>query len=312
MRGVLQRAQKKHRHVITAVDHMSFSIEEGEFVGFLGPNGAGKTTTLKMLSGILYPTSGLVTVMGYVPCERKESYQKQFALVMGQKNQLLWDLPALDSFRLQEAIYGIEKNTCRSTINELSELLQVREVLSVPTRKLSLGERMKCELIMALLHRPRVLFLDEPTIGLDVVSQQNIRSFIREYNKTNNTTIVLTSHYMDDVEALCRRVIIIAQGKKMYDGSLSDLIQRHTVTKLLTMTFRTPVEELVLERFGTIRMSTALGCTLEVPRDQHLQVASDVLKHLPVDDLTIDEIPIEEIVRSLYRTWEERETHLSS
>ncbi len=308
LRGIMQRARKQHRRQVTAVDHMSFSIEEGELVGFLGPNGAGKTTTLKMLSGILHPTSGDVEVLGYTPWQRNKQYQRQFALVMGQKNQLLWDLPALDSFTLQRAIYGINRNTYASTIQELAELLEVTHVLTTPVRLLSLGERMKCELIAALLHHPRVLFLDEPTIGLDVVSQQNIRSFIRDHNHKQQTTIILTSHYMDDVEALCNRVIIIAHGKKMYDGSLANLIQQYTSSKLLTMTFRTAVERGVLERFGTIRSATPLGCTLEVQRDKHLRIASEVLQHLPVEDLTIDEIPIEEIVRSLYHVWQKGES----
>ncbi|MEK7623660.1 MAG: ABC transporter ATP-binding protein, partial [Patescibacteria group bacterium] len=210
-----------------AVKDVSFTIDEGEFVGFLGPNGAGKTTTLKMLSGIIYPTTGTASVLGYTPWKRQPVFQKQFALVMGQKNQLWWDLPAMESFLLNKEIYEVPEKQFRATLDELTELLDIGKLLDIPVRKLSLGERMKCELVAALLHSPKVLFLDEPTIGLDVVSQHNIRQFLKTYNKEKKTTIILTSHYMEDVEALCERVVIINHGALMYDGSLQQLLDKY-------------------------------------------------------------------------------------
>ena len=221
-----------------AVKKVSFSIDEGELVGFLGPNGAGKTTTLKMLSGILYPTSGEATVLGYTPWKRQSAFQKQFALVMGQKNQLWWDLPAMESFLLNKEIYEVPEKQFRATLDELTTLLDIEKLLDVPVRKLSLGERMKCELVAALLHSPKVLFLDEPTIGLDVVSQHNIRQFLKSYNKEKKTTIILTSHYMEDVEALCERVVIVNHGIIMYDGALQKLVDTHINHKILDVTTR--------------------------------------------------------------------------
>ena len=203
-----------------AADHISFSIKEGEFVGFLGPNGAGKTTTLKMLSGLIYPTSGRASVAGFDPSKRENEYRRLFAIVLGQKNQLWWDLPAIESFYLLRAIYGLEQKVYQATLDELVTLLGVGAKLNVMVRELSLGERMKMELIAALLHRPRVLFLDEPTIGLDVVSQKAVREFLRDYNRRYKTTILLTSHYMADITSLCERVIVIDRGKKIYDGDL--------------------------------------------------------------------------------------------
>src|ERR1700690_3451048 len=203
-----------------AAKDVSFSIAEGEFVGFLGPNGAGKTTTLKMLSGLIFPTSGTARVAGFDPTKRENAYRRIFALVLGQKNQLWWDLPAIESFALLRAIYGLKEEDYRKTLDELVELLGVSEKLNVMVRELSLGERMKMELIAALIHRPRVLFLDEPTIGLDVVSQRAVRLFLRDYNRRNRTTILLTSHYMADISQLCERVIVIDHGKKIYDGDL--------------------------------------------------------------------------------------------
>jgi ABC-2 type transport system ATP-binding protein len=201
-----------------AVDDVSFVIEPGEVVGFIGPNGAGKTTTLKCLSGLLYPTSGKVQVLGYTPSERKPEYLKQISLVMGQKNQLWWDLPARESFALNREIYEIDITSYNKIIGELSELLGVEDILDIQVRKLSLGQRMKCELISALIHTPKILFLDEPTIGLDIMMQENLRTFIKAYNKKHNATVILTSHYMKDVEELCKRVIMIDHGKLLYDG----------------------------------------------------------------------------------------------
>src|SRR6478672_12232108 len=218
-----------------AVKGVSFSVEEGELVGFLGPNGAGKTTTLKMLAGLLYPTSGTARVLGYVPWERRDGYRRQFALLLGQKNQLWWDLPVRESLELNSKIYGIPPDQFQRSVAEMTEMLDCKDKLGVMVRELSLGERMKMELIASLLHQPKVLFLDEPTIGLDVVSQKTVREFLRTYNEISRTTIVLTSHYMSDIEALCRRVIIIDSGKLFFDGALGDVVDRFATSKLVTV-----------------------------------------------------------------------------
>src|SRR6476646_8750972 len=220
-KGAVRGLWKRDYETTHAAKDISFQVEEGELVGFLGPNGAGKTTTLKMLAGLLYPTSGIARVLGYVPWERRDGYRRQFALLLGQKNQLWWDLPARESLELNAKIYGIEPGTFQRTVDELTELLRARDKLNVMVRELSLGERMKMELIAALLHQPKVLFLDEPTIGLDVISQKTVREFLRDYNATQKTTILLTSHYMADIQELCRRVIIIDRGSIFFDGALS-------------------------------------------------------------------------------------------
>lgn len=290
----------REKILIPAVKDVSFEIQPGELVGFLGPNGAGKTTTLKMLSGILYPTSGEATVLGHTPWKREKAYQKQFSLVMGQKNQLWWDLPAMDSFLLNKVIYEVPEEQFTAVIDKLAALLDIRDVLDIQVRKLSLGQRMKCELIAALLHQPKILFLDEPTIGLDVVSQQAIREFIREYNEEFGTTIVLTSHYMQDVEALCKRVIIIDHGVIMYDGALADLVKKYTTTKLLTLTFQSPVDTKSFAKFGTVRESTPTRVVLEVSKMEHQKVAGTLLTSYPVEDILIGEVEIEEVIRNLF------------
>ena len=233
VRGLFHRRYEQ----TLAVDQVSFAIEEGELVGFLGPNGAGKTTTLKMLSGLLHPTAGAARVLGYVPWQREDGYRRQFALLLGQKNQLWWDLPARESLELNSKIYGIPALVFERTVAELTELLSVGDKLNVMVRELSLGERMKMELIASLLHQPRVLFLDEPTIGLDVVSQKIVREFLRDYNARKKTTILLTSHYMTDIQELCRRVIIIDHGKIFFDGLLSDIIDRFADFKIVTISW---------------------------------------------------------------------------
>lgn len=285
---------------IEAVKNISFSIEEGELVGFLGPNGAGKTTTLKMLSGILYPTSGDAKVLGYKPWERKKQYQKQFSIVMGQKNQLWWDLPAMDSFILNKEIYEVPDKQFHATVNELAELLDIKDVLDVQVRKLSLGQRMKCELIAALLHSPKVLFLDEPTIGLDVVSQQKMREFIKTYNAQKKTTILLTSHYMEDVEALCKRVIIIDHGEIRYDGALSDLMDTYVDHKVLTITFTEPVQKMDVEKYGEVQEYAPLRVVLHTTKDDVKKSAAAILTKLPVDDILIDEVPVENVIRKIF------------
>lgn len=291
---------KREKIEVEAVKGVSFDIEPGELVGFLGPNGAGKTTTLKMLSGILYPTSGEATVLGHTPWKREKAYQKQISLVMGQKNQLWWDLPAMDSFLLNKVIYEVDDVQFNRTVNELAELLDVKDVLTVQVRKLSLGERMKCELIAALLHQPKVLLLDEPTIGLDVVSQQSVREFIRQYNTEFNTTIILTSHYMDDVEALCKRVIIIDHGTIAYDGDLQQLKQKYTDTKILKLSFEKPVERAAFEKFGTIQKFAPTHVTLQVARADHQKIAATILTTFAVDDILIDEVDIEDVIRTIF------------
>lgn len=285
-----------------AVKEIDFEIDEGELVGFLGPNGAGKTTTLKMLSGILYPTSGEAKVLGHIPWKREPKYQKQFALVMGQKNQLWWDLPAMESFILNKEIYEVSDVDFKENLDELVELLDIKDVLDVQVRKLSLGQRMKCELVAALLHKPKVLFLDEPTIGLDVVAQKNIRDFIKDYNRKNKTTILLTSHYMEDVKELCKRVIIIEEGEIMYDGDLSSLIEKYAPYKVLKVTFEEEgVKKEDIEKYGEVVKFRPNSITLRVDRDKAKDVARDILSSdLPVDDILIDEVDISDVVREIF------------
>lgn len=298
LRGLISR---KFEHT-TAVRDVSFNIEAGELVGFLGANGAGKTTTLKMLAGLLYPSGGTARVLGHVPWNREDEYRRQFALLLGQKNQLWWDLPARESLELNAKIYGIPPVEFQKTVDELTELLRVKEKLNVMVRELSLGERMKMELIAALLHRPKVLLLDEPTIGLDVVSQKTVREFLREYNATRGTTILLTSHYMVDIEALCRRVIIIDRGSLFFDGQLSEVLDRFADFKVITIQCAAgkscPREG--LEKFGEVVEHTAATVKFKVKRDRVIPVCKALLDQLPVADIDIQEVPIEDIVREIF------------
>lgn len=284
-----------------AVKDINFSIEQGEIVGFLGPNGAGKTTTLKMLSGILYPSGGEATVLGHTPWKREKEFQMNFALVMGQKNQLWWDLPAMESFILNKEIYEVPDKIFSETLEELSTLLDIKKLLDVPVRKLSLGERMKCELVAALLHSPKVLFLDEPTIGLDVISQNNIREFLKEYNKKKKTTIILTSHYMEDVEALCERVIVINHGTIVYDGGLKALLNHYVKTKTLEVSFTSSVLKKDLNGFGKIKEWNKQRVVLDVPKEQIKIVAAKILTTLPVDDILINEISVDDVIRTMFQ-----------
>ncbi len=285
-----------------AVKDVSFSIAEGELVGFLGPNGAGKTTTLKMLSGILYPTGGEARVLGFLPTERKSEYQKQFALVMGQKNQLVADLPAMESFVLNKEIYEISDGNFKKTLDELVEILGIGSILDIQVRKLSLGQRMKCELAAALIHSPKVLFLDEPTIGLDVVAQKNIRDFLKHYNKEKKTTIILTSHYMEDIKDLCRRVIIINLGKVIYDGAIDELIKKHAPYKLLKITFEANgIKKEQAEKYGEVSEFSPYSCIIKVSRNDAKKVAIALLSSsLPVDDILIDEVEIDDVIREVF------------
>ena len=300
--GAVKGLFRRKYETVTAVDEVSFSVGEGELVGFLGPNGAGKTTTLKMLSGLLYPSRGSARVLGYIPWERKDGYRRQFALLLGQKNQLWWDLPARESLELNAKIYGIPEDRFRKTVGELSELLNVQDKLGVMVRELSLGERMKCELIASLLHEPRVLFLDEPTLGLDVVSQQTVREFLRTYNATRKTTVLLTSHYMADIEALCRRVIIIDHGKIFFDGELSNVIDRFADFKLITVQCTRPggFPQTDFVRYGEVQEQAPNRLRIKVKRDRVIATCKALLDELPVDDIDIKDVPIEEIVRQLF------------
>ncbi|MBI2929008.1 MAG: ATP-binding cassette domain-containing protein [Verrucomicrobia bacterium] len=300
--GALKGLFHRRYEPVHAVKEVGFTIEEGELVGFLGPNGAGKTTTLKMLAGLLYPTSGSAEVLGYVPWERKDGYRRQFALLLGQKNQLWWDLPARESLELNAQIYGIPRADFERTVGEMTELLTVKDKLNVMVRELSLGERMKMELIAALLHQPKVLFLDEPTIGLDVVSQKTVREFIRHHNATRKTTVLLTSHYMTDIQELCRRVIIIDHGVIFFDGQLDEVIDRFADFKLITIQCDPAAGCRAddLKKFGEVVEHTAASIKLKVKRDRVISVCKALLDELPVSDIDIQEVPIEDIIRQIF------------
>jgi ABC-2 type transport system ATP-binding protein len=298
--GAMRSLVTRQKVEVRAVEDVSFSIEEGELVGFLGPNGAGKTTTLKMLTGILFPTSGKASVLGYVPWERRRQMQRQIALVMGQKMQLWWDLPAYDSFILLKELYEVDEAAFKERLSHLAGALAIEHKLHVQVRRLSLGERMKCELIAALLHRPRVVFLDEPTIGLDLVSQKRIREFVLDINRRENSTILLTSHYMQDVQALCDRVLIIDHGRLLYDDSLSKLAATYGGTRLLKLQFDRTVDQADLERFGRVVARNDYAAQIEVPRDETSRIASTVLGALPVADIMIAEPAIEDIIGEIF------------
>lgn len=293
--GLFHREYK----TVQAVRDVSFTIETGEMVAFLGPNGAGKTTTLKLLSGLIHPTSGSATVLGYVPWERAHAYRRRFSLVMGQKNQLWWDLPAQESFRLHQEIYRIDPEQFRRRRDELTSLLEVGKLVGQPVRELSLGERMRMELIAALLHSPEVLFLDEPTIGLDVVSQRTVQEFLRFYQAERKITVLLTSHYMKDVEALCRRAVIINQGEIKHDGPLAEIVDRFSVNKVIQLQFadRVPSD---LERFGRVFDVHPPRAKLEVPRSSVPEVLASLLSQYSVEDVGVQDRPLEEVIAEVF------------
>jgi ABC-2 type transport system ATP-binding protein len=298
LRGAIKGLVARKYDETVAASNVSFQIGEGEFVGFLGPNGAGKTTVLKMLSGLLVPSSGTARVLGYVPWERKDLFKRQFSLVLGQKNALWWDLPARESLELNRAIYEVDDRSFRKLVDELVDLLDVRDKLNVMVRELSLGERMKMELIAALIHQPKVLFLDEPTIGLDVVSQKKVRDFLRFYSAANKVSTILTSHYMQDIEELCPRVIIIDRGKVFFDGQLSEITEKFAVHKLLQFTFRKiPERQFSL---GDVIEQTGASLKLRVRRENVTDVCRDILSNCEVQDFTVEEEPIEEIIRQAF------------
>ena len=300
--GSLKSLFYREKQYAEAVKDVHFSVNSGELVGFLGPNGAGKTTTLKMLAGILHPTSGEANVLGYVPFKKEKAFLKQFALVMGQKNQLIQDLPAIETFVVHKEIYEIPDGEFKKSLEELVNLFGITDLLNIQVRKLSLGQRMKCELVAALLHKPKVLFLDEPTIGLDVVAQKNIRDFLKKYNQERKTTIVLTSHYMEDIKELCQRVVIINLGEIIYDGKLDDLIRKYAPYKLLKVTFNGEgIERLQAQTFGDIEAFTPHACTIRTDRQRTKETAIALLSSdLPIDDIIIDEVGADDVVRMIF------------
>ncbi len=296
--AALQGLLHRRFEPVRAVDGLSFSVEPGEVVGFLGPNGAGKTTTLKVLSGLLYPTSGEVAVLGYAPWRRDKAFLQQITLVMGQRNELIWDIPALDSFELNRAIYDIPFADYRRMLGELADLLELGGVLSKPVRNLSLGERMRCEIALALLHRPRMVFLDEPTIGLDVTMQRRIRSFISDYNRRTGATVLLTSHYMADVQALCHRILIIHNGQLLFDGDLGRLIQQFTAHKTIVVQVADPGAD--LRPYGDVVSHQEGKIALRVPKNDTARVTERLLTSEPVIDLLVEDPPIEEVIERAF------------
>lgn len=289
---------RRRVRAIPAVSAVSFTIQPGEVVGFLGPNGAGKTTTLKMLTGLLHPTAGDVRVFGYIPSRREPAFLRRITLVMGNRNQLQWDLPALDSFELLRAIYRLPPAAFRATRDELIDLLEVGHLVRKPVRNLSLGERMKMEIIGALLHRPQALFLDEPTLGLDVTMQRRIRAFVAEYNRRTGATVLLTSHYMADVEALCRRVIVIHHGQVLFDGPLHDLVDQFAAYRKLIVTLSESGSD--LSRFGEVIAQDGLRYTLRIPKETAPAVTARLLAEAPVADVTVEEPPIDDVIEQVF------------
>ncbi len=298
--GSIKSLFSPEKKTVRALKNISFVIQPGELVGFIGPNGAGKTTTLKILSGLLFPTSGFTQVLDFDPWDKKPEFLRQISLVMGQKNQLWWDLPAIETFELNRAIYDIPKRQYEESLAELSELLDVGKILNVQVRRLSLGQRMRLELVAALLHKPKILFLDEPTIGLDLIGQQKIRDFIYEYNRKNEATILLTSHNMDDLIDLARRVIVINEGKIIFDGALEDLVKRYAKEKIIKISLSHETDVKELEKIGTIKKISFPQVTISVARPAVAVAAAEILQNFPIEDLTIEEVPIEEVIRRVF------------
>lgn len=296
LRGLLHREYRE----IHAVRDVNFTINEGEMVAFLGPNGAGKTTTLKLLSGLIVPTTGSATVLGHTPWKREDAYRRRFSLVTGQKEQLWWDLPAQESFRLHKEIYRIGWEDYRSRLSELTELLEVQQLMGQPVRELSLGERMRMELIAALLHRPDVLFLDEPTIGLDVVSQRNVQQFLLKYQKEQGITVILTSHYMKDVEALCDRAIVINKGTVVHDGLLDEIVDRFSQHKIIELHLASGDSSTGIERYGVVLEDRPPMLKLQVEKQKVSQVLSQLLAEYTIEDVSVSERPLEDVIAELF------------
>ncbi|WAL59285.1 ABC transporter ATP-binding protein [Thermocoleostomius sinensis] len=300
--GTLLHFFRRTYRSVAAVQSVSFQIDAGEVVGFLGPNGAGKTTTLKMLTGLVYPSSGRVMVAGQVPFQRKSEFLQTITLVMGQKQQLLWDLPTLDSLRINAAVYGIPDREFRHRVSELGEMLSITDKLTQPVRKLSLGERMKAELLAALVHRPSVLFLDEPTLGLDVNAQVSVREFLKEYNQRYQATVLLTSHYMADITALCQRVLVIYAGQLIYDGSLEGLLERFAPCREVTVELGEARSPEQLQSYGQLGEVTGRMAQFIVPQEKLTQTIARLLSDLDVVDLTVTDPPIEEVIGKVFQT----------
>ncbi|OLE01034.1 MAG: ABC transporter [Actinobacteria bacterium 13_1_20CM_4_69_9] len=298
LRAAAKALFKRQTRDVRAVEAISFDIGPGEIVGFLGPNGAGKTTTLKMLAGLLYPTSGEARVLGHIPSKREREYLRRMTMVMGNRNQLQWDIPALDSFELNRAIYRLQRDDYLAMRDELVELLDVGDLVRKPVRNLSLGERMKVEIVGALLHRPQVLFLDEPTIGLDVTMQKRIRTFIDEYNRRHGATVLLTSHYMADVEALCKRVIVIHHGRILFDGALAALADEFAAYKTIGVVLENGGAP--LDAYGEVVLNEGDRVSIRVPKAETSRVAARLLAEHEVLDLTIEEPPIEDVIESVF------------
>ncbi|MEM9948610.1 MAG: ATP-binding cassette domain-containing protein [Cyanobacteria bacterium P01_D01_bin.36] len=303
-KGTLQHFFHRTYRNIEAVKQVSFSIEPGEIVGFLGPNGAGKTTTLKMLTGLIHPSTGSVRISNYEPFARRRQFLEQITLVMGQKQQLIWDLPALDSLRINAAVYGISLGDFRQRVGELAEMLSIQEQLKQPVRKLSLGERMKAEMLAALLHRPQVLFLDEPTLGLDVNAQTAVREFLQEYNQRYGATILLTSHYMADITALCDRVLVIHQGRLIYDGLLDGLLEQFAPYREVSIEFDSTqtITKEQLHHYGNLQNIEGCKATFLVPADDLTHTVSSLLNSLKIQDLSIAEPPIEDVIAKVFES----------
>ena len=299
--GTISHFFRRTYRNINAVQDVSFSIEPGEIVGFLGPNGAGKTTTLKMLTGLIHPSQGTVKVGGFIPFNRQEAFLQKITLVMGQKQQLIWDLPALDSLRINAAVYNISDKEFQRRVGELTEMLALAGKLTQPVRKLSLGERMKAELLAALLHRPQVLFLDEPTLGLDVNAQAGVRNFLKEYNQLYQATILLTSHYMADITALCERVLLIHEGKLMYDGSLDELLASFAPYREIYVELVQPLSLEQLMSYGDVQMLEGRAVRFIVPQAAMTRTVSQILADLEVVDLTVTEPPVEEVIGRVFQ-----------
>lgn len=298
--GSIKSLFSRDYYDVKAVDDISFNLEEGEVIGFIGPNGAGKTTTLKCLSGLLYPSAGLVNVMGFNPFERKKEFLKQVSIVMGQKNQLWWDLPAIETLNLNKEIFEVPQKQFDETVNELTDMLDVKNILNIQVRKLSLGQRMKMELIAGLIHNPKVLFLDEPTIGLDVVMQKKLREFLKIYNKKFNATIILTSHYMDDVKELCKRVVLINEGKLIFDNSLDKLINTVANHKILTIILDNPTEKSELEKIGRIIEYDHPKVVIAIKRNQSIEKTIEAIQKFKVTDINVEEPKIEDVIREVF------------
>lgn len=300
LKGTLTHFFRRNYRLVEAVKRVSFQIQAGEIVGFLGPNGAGKTTTLKMLTGLVHPSQGSVRIAQHVPFKRDRSFLRQITLVMGQKQQLLWDLPALDSLKINGAIYGLTDQELRIRVGELAEMLSLQDKLTQPVRKLSLGERMKAEMLAALLHQPQILFLDEPTLGLDVNAQVAVRQFLQEYNRRYQATILLTSHYMADITALCDRVLLIHQGQLIYDGLLDRLLEQFAPYREVKIELAYTIDPQLLTQFGEVEQIEGCSASLIVRRDALTQTVARLLADLDVKDLTVTDPPIEEIIGRVF------------